>query len=96
MDITGRFATDSSEGVREAVRVGLGVALIPAFAISDEVRRGRVRVLLRDYEPTPLPLSLVYPSRRLVPLKVRAMADFLAREFAPDGPGKAPPTESGG
>jgi hypothetical protein len=32
--------------------------------------------VLRDYEVAPKPVSLVYPSGRLVPLKLRAFLDF--------------------
>jgi DNA-binding transcriptional LysR family regulator len=49
---------------------------------SDEIERGLVRVILEQYEPTRLPIHAVYPSRRLLATKVRAMIDFLAMEFA--------------
>jgi hypothetical protein len=39
---------------------------------------------LRDFEPTSLPIHAVYPSRRLVPTKVRVMIEFLASEFGLD------------
>ena len=70
--------------MREAVFAGLGVAVIPAFAFPAEIERGDVEVLLRDYEPKPLPMNAIYPSRRFLPLKVRAMIDYLAHEFALD------------
>ena len=37
--------------------------------------------VLGDYQLERLPLNLVYPSRRLVPAKVRAVSDFLVQEF---------------
>jgi hypothetical protein len=43
-----------------------------------------VRIILRDFEPTSLPIHAVYPSRRLVPTKVRVMIEFLASEFRLD------------
>jgi DNA-binding transcriptional LysR family regulator len=63
---------------------GLGVAVIPAFAFTSEIASGRVKVLLKDLEPMSLPTHAVYPSRRFVPLKVRAMIDHLAHEFSID------------
>jgi DNA-binding transcriptional LysR family regulator len=35
-----------------------------------------VVTLLEAYEPPPMPVSLVYPSQRQVPLKLRAFLDF--------------------
>jgi DNA-binding transcriptional LysR family regulator len=82
--VSGRFRVDNSEAVREGVLAGLGIAVIPAFAFSDEITRGAVKVLLKAYEPKLLPLNAVYPSRRYVPLRVRAMIDFLAHELEID------------
>jgi DNA-binding transcriptional LysR family regulator len=79
--VSGRFRVDNSEAVREGVLAGLGVAVIPAFAFSGEVERGELKVLLKAYEPKPLPLNAVYASRRFVPRRVRAMIDFLAHEL---------------
>lgn len=84
VEIAGRFRADNSEAVRDGVLNGLGIAVIPAFAFDDEIETGAVRVLLDQFEPRRLPMHAVYPSRRLVPLKVRALIDFLADEFARD------------
>jgi len=82
--VSGRYRVDNSEAVREGVLAGLGIAVIPAFAFSDEIKRGTVKVLLKAYEPKLLPLNAVYPSRRYVPLRVRAMIDFLSHELEID------------
>lgn len=84
VDVTGRYRVNNSEAVREGVLAGLGIAVIPAFAFRHEIERGEVRVLLKDFEPRPLPMNVVYPSRRLVPSRVRVMIDFLAHEFEID------------
>ena len=81
VEVTGRYRADNSEAVREGVVAGLGIAVIPAFAFSNEIESGKVQVILKDNEPRQLPMNAVYPSRRFVPLKVRAMIDYLAHEF---------------
>jgi DNA-binding transcriptional LysR family regulator len=83
--VRGRYMADNSEGVREGVLGGLGIGLIPIWLFNrDEIGRGKVNIILRDYEPSSLPIHAIYPSRRLVPAKVRAMIDYLAAEFARD------------
>lgn len=84
VEVKGRFRADNSEAVREAVLSGLGIAVIPVFAFNAEIDAGKVKVLLKANEPRQLPMNAVYPSRRFVPLKVRAMIDYLAHEFALD------------
>jgi DNA-binding transcriptional LysR family regulator len=46
------------------------------------VRAGRLKPILQEFEPPPLPIYVVYPSRRHLSAKVRAFADFLAERFA--------------
>lgn len=84
VDVSGRFKADNSEAVRDGVLGGLGIAVIPAFAFTDEIATGAVQVLLKEFEPRPLPMHAVHPSRRFVPMKVRAIVDYLADEFARD------------
>ena len=59
VSVTGRYRVDNSEAVREGVVAGLGIAVIPAFAFSGELERGEVKVLLKAFEPKPLPLNAV-------------------------------------
>jgi DNA-binding transcriptional LysR family regulator len=82
VDVRGRFSTDNSEAVREAALGGAGIAVVPVWHFTDEIEQGRVRILLRDYEPRQLPIHAVYSSRRQLAAKVRAMIDFLAAAFA--------------
>jgi DNA-binding transcriptional LysR family regulator len=82
--VKGRYHVNSTEGVREGIFAGLGIGMIPTFHFSDEIAKGRVKVLLKKYQPEPFPIHAVYPSRRFVPLKVRAMIDYLADEFRLD------------
>ena len=76
--VAGRYRADNSEAVREGMLRGLGVAVIPAFAFAGEIEKKQARVLLEAFEPRSLPINAVYPSRRFVPLKVRALVDELA------------------
>lgn len=84
VEVTGRFRVNNSEGVRDAVLRGLGVGVVPNWLFVDEIERGAVRVILTAFEPKPLPISAVYPSRRFLAMKVRAMIDFLEDEFRLD------------
>ena len=84
VQVKGRYRADNSEAVRDGVLGGLGIAVIPEFALSREIEAGKVRVLLKDFEPKRLPMHAVYPSRRFLPLKVRSMIDHLSDEFALD------------
>lgn len=79
--VRGNFLANSAEAIREAVSSGIGVAVAPIWMFYNEMAAGLVTTVLRDYELERLPIHLVYPSRRLVSAKVRAVSDFLADEF---------------
>jgi DNA-binding transcriptional LysR family regulator len=85
MPITGRFHVNNTEGVRAAILEGLGIGYVPVWHFADrEIETGKLTVLLKEFEPPAQPISAVYPSRRFLALKVRAMIDFLDSEFGID------------
>lgn len=82
--VGGRVRVSASEGMRSAVLEGLGVAVVPTWLFTDEVERGLLAPVLTQYEPAPLPIQAVTPSRRLVPPRVRAFVNYIATEFRAD------------
>ncbi|MEH2477067.1 DNA-binding transcriptional LysR family regulator [Nitrobacteraceae bacterium AZCC 2146] len=84
VEVRGPVRTHNSEGIREAVMSGLGIGYVPIWHFTDEIETGRIVLLLEAYEPKPLPIHAVYPSRRFVPQKTRVMIDYLAQQFAMD------------
>lgn len=82
--VAGRVRVSASEGMRSAMLEGLGLAVCPTWLFTDEIETGVVERVLTDYEPAALPIQAVYPSRRLVPPRVRAFVDYLVDEFRND------------
>ncbi len=52
------------------------------FLIGEDLRAGRLERVLPDWSSPDIDILAVYPSRRLLLARVRAMVDFLARCFA--------------
>jgi DNA-binding transcriptional LysR family regulator len=68
-----------SEGVRstrEAVRAGLGVAVLPDWLIREELLSGQLVRVLPQWNAKDLPVHVVYVGARLLPTRVRAFIDF--------------------
>lgn len=83
--IKGRYRVNNTEGVRAAILAGLGIGYVPVWHFIDgEVESGRLVRLLTDWEPNPQPISAIYPSRRFLAPKVRAVIDFFTDEFGLD------------
>lgn len=66
-----------TEGLVEAVRLGLGIAQLPDLLAEEALARGELVELLPGSRPAPMPIHLVYPSGRLVPARVRATLEAL-------------------
>ncbi|WP_420391236.1 LysR family transcriptional regulator [Acuticoccus sp.] len=82
--VSGRLRVSTADAMREAVLEGLGVGVTPTWMWRDEVAEGRLERVLAAYEPTARPVMAVFPERRLVSPKVRAVVDFVAEEFRRD------------
>ncbi len=76
--IRSRLVTNTAEAAVDAAVSGLGITRVLSYQVADAIRAGRLVPALRAYEPAPAPVSLVYPGRGLLPLKLRAFLDFAA------------------
>jgi len=72
-----RFAVNDPRAAVAVAARGLGIVLAPVDAVIPELG---LRRLLPDFgEPAPIELVIVYPSRRLLPRRVRAAIEWLAQ-----------------
>jgi DNA-binding transcriptional LysR family regulator len=74
--VRSRLTVNTAEAALEAAMAGAGLTRVMSYQAAPALRDGSLVLVLRDYEPEPNPISLVYPSGRLVPLKLRAFLDF--------------------
>lgn len=76
-----RLVVNANETKVAAAVAGQGLARALAYQVTDEVRDGRLRVLLREHEPPPVPVQLVYPAGRVAAAKVREFVQFAAERL---------------
>lgn len=88
--VQGRFESNLGELLRDASVAGEGIAIQSLWHVADDLRTGRLQVVLPDFPLTTTAISAVMPQRRQVPPRVRAFVDFLVEEF-----GDNPPWERG-
>jgi DNA-binding transcriptional LysR family regulator len=82
------WTNNGDTSVAAAVR-GAGIDLQPTFLIADELAAGRLVQVLPAWQAVELGIYAVYPSRKFVLPKVRALVNFLAASFA-DAPWARP------
>jgi DNA-binding transcriptional LysR family regulator len=77
-----RFEVNSPFPACKAALAGLGFVLLPDFVAAPELQTGRlVHVLPQFKVGAPGAIFAVYPHRRYLPVKVRALVDFLSAWF---------------
>ncbi|MFP3920887.1 MAG: LysR substrate-binding domain-containing protein [Dichotomicrobium sp.] len=79
--VDGRYKVNSSLAVRDALRAGFGLSLIPRLYVADDLDAGHLCTVLDDWATVETSVYAVYPSRRHVVAKVRAFLDFLVEEL---------------
>jgi DNA-binding transcriptional LysR family regulator len=72
----------AAESYVAAARLGLGLIQVPYYHVAAELAAATLVEILPQHRPSPTPVSLLYPHRRQLSLRVRVFIDWLAREFA--------------
>ncbi|RAP65541.1 transcriptional regulator [Achromobacter sp. HZ01] len=80
--VKGQYSVSSSLAVRDALRGGLGLSLMPRPYVEDDLKAGRLQAALEDWATVETTLYAVYPSRQHVAPKLRAFLDFLVEQFS--------------
>jgi DNA-binding transcriptional LysR family regulator len=67
----------------DACAAGVGFGVFLSYMIRPLERENKLEVVLREFEPPPLPVNIVYPHARLLSTRVRVFVDWLAKELPP-------------
>ena len=76
-----KFHTNSGDTCRSAALAHQGIILQPTFLVGQDIQKGDLVALLPQFKSIELGIYAVYPSRKLISPRIRALVDFLAKEF---------------
>ncbi len=76
--IRARLAVNTAEAALDAVLAGVGLTQVLSYQAASAVKDRRLKIVLKEFEPEPLPVHLVHPSGTLPPLKLRRFLEFAA------------------
>jgi DNA-binding transcriptional LysR family regulator len=69
---------NTAEAAIDAAIAGLGVTRVLSYQVARAIKEGKLRIVLKDFEPDPLPVHLIHAAQGLMPLKMRSFLDFAA------------------
>jgi DNA-binding transcriptional LysR family regulator len=81
ISVTGVLCSNNGEVLRDAAVRGLGITLLPQFIVEPELQQGKLHIVLPDYHPPELSISVIYPVNRHLSTKIRLLVDFLQERF---------------
>ena len=82
VQVTGRFSGNTAQALRKAALAGLGIALLPPTMARLDLEAGRLVPVLPQYQRTGQGLSVLYPSRKHLPLAVSAFIGMVMEKLS--------------
>ena len=70
---------NSSAGLHQAARTGMGIVLLPDALVEQDLKDGKLVAVMPDYLPPNRPMSLMYAQDRYRLPKLRSFVDFAMR-----------------
>jgi DNA-binding transcriptional LysR family regulator len=75
--VSGSLRTNNGVALYEAVKGGLGIARLPDYAASEDVKSGEIVMLFGDVTGWGRSIKAFYPRSPHIPAKLRAFLDFM-------------------
>ncbi|MCK5728796.1 MAG: LysR family transcriptional regulator [Methylococcales bacterium] len=75
--VRGRMQSNVADPIRIAAINGLGLLMLPRYIVGNDIKKGKLQVVLAQYSPPPLDIYALYPHRKYLPTKVRLFLNFL-------------------
>jgi len=73
-----RLRVTTTDAAVKAAILNVGVARLLHYQVFEATQTEALRIILSEYEPSPIPVHLLHASRGQMPLKMRRFLDFAA------------------
>jgi DNA-binding transcriptional LysR family regulator len=83
IDVPAVLAVNNSDAYHAACLAGLGIIQAPVTGMAQALAEGRLVAVLPNHCAAPMPVTLLYPSRRHLSKRARVFMDWLADVLAP-------------
>jgi DNA-binding transcriptional LysR family regulator len=79
-----RLTVSGIDAAIEAVLLGFGITRLLSYQVASQLASGRLRIILSEYEPVPMPIHLLHREGRYASAKVRSFVDLIAVRLRED------------
>ena len=81
VSVQGYFVSNSGEAIRQVCLHDMGIGNFSLWHVAEDLAQGRLQAVLTDHTVEPSTIYLLYPARKLLPLKVQFLSEFLQEHF---------------
>ncbi|RIJ10413.1 LysR family transcriptional regulator [Pseudomonas sp. 91RF] len=81
VDVSGPMLMNTSAGLHQAARTGMGIVMLPDALVEQDLRDGKLVTVMPDYQPPSRPLHLLYAQDRYRLPKLRRFVEFVMRTW---------------
>ncbi|WP_409316098.1 LysR family transcriptional regulator [Pseudomonas sp. KCJK9016] len=81
VDVSGPMLMNTSAGLHQAARTGMGIVMLPDALVEQDLRDGKLVAVMPDYQPPSRPLHLLYAQDRYRLPKLRRFVEFAMRTW---------------
>jgi DNA-binding transcriptional LysR family regulator len=76
-----RLAITTTEAAVQAAVDGVGIARTLCYQVAEPIAAGKLKLILREFEPELTPIHLIHGARGAMPMKMRMFIDFATPRF---------------
>ncbi|MET0791130.1 MAG: LysR substrate-binding domain-containing protein [Polyangiaceae bacterium] len=76
-----RLIVNSTDVAMQAAVAGAGVTRVLSYMAAAELKAGRLRVILREFEPEPIPIHVIHREGKQALARVRAFVDLVVERL---------------
>jgi len=81
ISIKGPLVCNHGTSSLDAVCEGMGLGLFLSYQVESKIASGELQIVLAEFEPAPLPVSVVYSHTKLMSTRVRVFVDWITLEL---------------
>jgi len=73
-----RLSVNTAEAAVDAAASGIGLTRVLSYQAEQAIRQGKLKIVLQEFEPAPIPVHLMHAGQNILPLKMRHFLEFAA------------------
>lgn len=81
IDVSGNLKSNMADTLRIAAINGCGLIQLPSYMVGLDIKSGRLKPVLEQYEPGKLPIYVLYAHRKYLSAKIRTFIDYIQSYF---------------